>query len=461
MLIEFRVENHRSLRDEQALTMEAGRVGDADDKRPRSVSGYADQILPVAAIYGANASGKSNVLSALAWMRNVVVHSQRSWEPDEGVPREPFAWGPKKDEPSLFEATILVDSVRYQYGFLANSQSFIEEWLYAWPHGKKQVWYERDNSDFKFGENLKGENKVIMEVTRSNALFLSAAVQLKHAQLYQVFSWFRDLRLINMPISRNAPGTALGGRTVSPVRIVEIIDEMQQPTLFSGEPERLSDRFRDMLRNADIGIVEMRAVRTEAPDDLGRDSRTRIQLKHKNSHGDAWLPLEEESQGTQKLFHMALPVIVALREGNVLVVDELEASLHPSLAQEIVSLFNNPSKNPNNAQLIFSTHDTNLLGTTLGEPALRRDQVWLTEKDSEGGTVLYPLTDYKPRKSENLERGYLQGRYGAIPFLGKFAWATEESSNDQTPRSGAEASQTPRVSGPQATGTDSLRGESK
>src|SRR5690606_13790795 len=144
---------------EQALTLEAGRVGDADDKRPRSVPGFSNPILTVAAIYGANASGKSNVLSALASMRNAVVHSHRSWAPDEGVPREAFAWGPKKDEPSLFEATVLIDSVRYQYGFLASNRCFVEEWLYAWPHGKKQVWYERDHSDFRFGENLKGENR--------------------------------------------------------------------------------------------------------------------------------------------------------------------------------------------------------------------------------------------------------------------------------------------------------------
>lgn len=453
MLIEFRAENHRSLRDEQALTLEAGRVGNADDKRPRSIRGWSDPMLPVAAIYGANASGKSNVLSALACMRNAVVHSHRSWAPDEGVPRAAFAWGPKKDEPSLFEVTLLIDSVRYQFGFLASSQRFLEEWLYAWPHGKKQVWYERDNSDFRFGENLKGENRLIAEVTRDNALFLSAAVQLKHPQLHQVFSWFRELQFINMPVPR-----ALGGwPSPSLSRIVGLIDDTHPPTLFTdNESESLPDQFRAMLRNADFGIVEMRAVKTDSADDETAYPRVRIQLKHKSSISDAWLPLEEESQGTQKLFRMALPVLQALREGSVLVVDELESSLHPSVAQEIVNLFNDPDRNPHNAQLIFSTHNTNLLGTTLGEPVLRRDQVWLTEKDPEGGTVLYPLTDYKPRKSENLERGYLQGRYGAIPFLGNFAWTTEESSHDQTPRSGSEASQTRPVSGTEAAAADCL-----
>ncbi|MCU0706501.1 MAG: AAA family ATPase, partial [Fimbriiglobus sp.] len=142
MLIEFRTENHRSLRDEQVLTMEVGRIGDSTDERPRNVAGYAEELLAVAAIYGANASGKTNVLSALAFMRNAVLFSHRNWEPDGGVPREAFAWG-KKDAPSFFEVTVLIDSVRFQYGFETDNQCFLEEWLYAWPNGKKQVWFER------------------------------------------------------------------------------------------------------------------------------------------------------------------------------------------------------------------------------------------------------------------------------------------------------------------------------
>src|SRR5207248_853178 len=124
MLIQFRVENHRSLRDEQVLTMEAGRVGDEADPRPRRVPGYAESLLPAAALYGANASGKSNVLAALAFMRDTVIFSHRAWSPDEGVPRDPFAWGPKRDEPSLFEVAFLHDDVRYQYGFLASDECF-------------------------------------------------------------------------------------------------------------------------------------------------------------------------------------------------------------------------------------------------------------------------------------------------------------------------------------------------
>ena len=146
---------------------------------------------------------------------------------------------------------------------------------------------------------------------------------------------------------------------------------------------------------------------------------SRILVKHRSASAEAWLPLEEESQGTLGLLHLAPHRLRALREGQLRIVDELEASLHPLLPFALVQHFNDPAKNPRNAQLIFTTHDTNLLGTILCEPPLRRDQVWLTEKNEEGATRIYPLTDYKPRKEENLERGYLQGRYGAAPFLGE------------------------------------------
>lgn len=429
MLIEFRVENHRSLRDEQVLTMEAGRIDDATDSRPRQVPGHPESLLPVAALYGANASGKSNVIAALAFMRDAVLSSHRLWSPDDGVPRDQFAWGPKKTEPSLFEVTVLVESVRYEYGFSVSDESFLEEWLYAWPHGKKQVWFERDNSEFKFGENLKGENKLIEDVTRPNALFLSAAVQHKHIQLEPIFSWFRMLRPINLSVGRTRFTADAHNEYVIAQLLEDGQGETRQSELFASEPptEPLLDRFRSLLRSADIGIVDLKLNKADSDDVARRVRRPTFQLKHQSDFENAWLPLEEESRGTRTLFRIALPILQAIRRGGTLIVDELEASLHPSLAQQIVRQFNDPSINPHNAQLIFTTHDTNLLGTILGDPALRRDQVWLTEKSPEGATILYPLSDYKPRKSENLERGYIQGRYGAVPFLGNFLVAGSEA----------------------------------
>ncbi len=419
MLIEFRVENHCSLRDEQVLTMEAGRVGDGADPRPRQVSGYAGSLLPVAVLYGANASGKSNVLAVLAFMRDAVVSSHRSWAPDEGVPRDPFAWGPGREEPSLFEVSFLLDDVRYQYGFVASDERFLEEWLHAWPNGKKQVWFEREGDAFKFGEHLKGENKLIEEITRSNALFLSAAAQHRHPQLTRVFSWFRSIEIENLWTRRH---------------LLDVPAELHPPRWFGGDEDarvrkplasdsparHLLDAYRTLLRYADVGIVDIRFVESGSKDSRQGARVVGVEFKHHDEFDGAWLPLEKQSRGTQALFRLALPILYVLDEGGILLVDELEASLHPALAQEIVRQFNDPAANPRNAQLICTTHDTNLLGTTLGEPPLRRDQVWLTEKDDEGATVLYPLTDYKPRKAENIERGYLQGRYGAIPFLGDF-----------------------------------------
>lgn len=426
MLIEFRVENHRSICTEQALTMSAARVGAPDDPRLREVMGSKTRLLPVAALYGANASGKSNLLAALGFMQYAVVHSHRSWPPDGGIPREPFAWGSKTSEPSLFEVTIVREGVRYQYGFVADDERFLEEWLYAWPSGRKQSWFEREGDDFKFGEHLRGENRLVEQVTRGNALFLSAAAQLGHEQLAGIYRWFRAMRTVNLDNRRHGMvDDMIGG------------ERWFQPA-FDGESSLVDagisllldgplEAIRELVRAADVGIVDVKLEERDV--DLstraGGRLRRRVMVRHQSTSDNAWLPFDEESQGTQTLFHMAPHLLDALWEGSVLVIDELEASLHPLLALQIVRQFNDPRTNPRNAQLLFTTHDTNLLGTELGKPALRRDQIWLTEKDDEGATCLYPLTDYKPRKAENLERGYLQGRYGAIPFLGPLARVAE------------------------------------
>jgi uncharacterized protein len=387
LLIEFRVKNHRSLRDEQVLSMVAGPGGDKDDPRPRKVAGYDKELLPVAALYGANASGKSNVLSALAFFNEAVVLSHWAWPP-KSIPRDPFAWGPQRDDPSLYEIEFVLESTRYRYGFTVSDEQFLEEWLYAWPHQHKQTWFVRENGKFKFGDSLKGENRLIEEITRPNALFLSAASQHRHPQLTPIFLSFMDTR---------------NPRWRSP----------RSEVLFAATKRRSSDVLT-LLRHADVGIVDMRVEES-------REGDRGIRFKHQSEKNEAWLPLEEESRGTRTLFEMADPILNTLDTGGVFLADDLEAGLHPALAHSIVQLFNDPKSNERNAQLILTTHDTNLLGPSLGSAALRRDQVWLTEKDEQGATKLYPLTDFKPRKAENIERGYLQGRYGAIPYLGDFS----------------------------------------
>jgi uncharacterized protein len=416
MLIEFRVENYRSLLEEQALSMAASGSRPDQDTRPRSVDEQADRLLPVAAIYGANASGKTNVLSALSFMAEAVTQSHRQWAPDDGVPHDPFAWGESSTRPSFFEVTLFLDGVKYEYGFLCSEERFLEEWLFAYPNKRKQTWFERDADNFEFGSNLNGENRLIEEVTRSNALFLSAAAQHNHVQLETIYKWFRTLRTIRIPTATNS----LNWMFSTELSLAQLINEADQTSLFpDSQNSTIVSQFVDLLRSADIGIVGVK-IDHEPKARPPRLRRPRFSLKHIADDENAWLPLDQESHGTRTLFGMGLPILRAIQTGSVILVDELEAGMHPAMAVEIVKIFNSVSTNPKNAQLIFTTHNTSLLGNIVSEPALRRDQVWLTEKQQNGSSVLYPLTDFKPRKEEHLERGYLQGRYGAIPFLGNF-----------------------------------------
>ena len=423
MLIEFRVENHRSLRDEQALTFAAGRIGDPADQRLRTVAGCSDKLLPAAVVYGANASGKSNVLTALTFMRDAVLFSHRRWDPDGGVPRSAFAWGERRGEPSTFEVSFLLDNCKYEYGFSTDDVEVAEEWLFAWPKGRKQVWFERDRGHFTYGENLHGPNEAIREATRPNALFLSTAAQFAHGQLGPLFTWFRAIVPVNIPGHRFSvfhPAIASGVFRQSKSNAAFPLREESEETLVP--------RVRRLLNMADTGIVDVRKTVSEIDSDDSDDETfavSRIQFQHQAGNDESWLDFREESEGTKTLFRMSLPLIHVLESGGVLLVDELEASLHPLLGLAILRMFNSSDTNPLNAQILSTAHDTNLLGTTLGKPELRRDQIWFTEKDEEGATNLYPLTDYKPRNVENLERGYLQGRYGAIPFLGDLIRATE------------------------------------
>lgn len=403
MLIQFRVENHRSLRDEQILSLVA--TSDRSGAYAPRAEGIDEALVPVVAIYGANASGKSNVLAALDFMRCAVVDSHRRWDID-GTPHEPFRLSGKSKEPSLYEVDFVVDAVRFRYGFQLGASRIEEEWLFAWPHGRKAMWFEREGDRFEFGKTLHGENEAIKSLTRPNSLFLSAAAQNNHATLLPLARYFAACRLA--PAGR---GRLLG-------RPREVIGLVRQIGALSSGPERTT--ILQLLRAADTGILDLRIDPSTSVHGMDDARLSSVYVRHRTADEDhAWLPLTAESAGTIALLELAPHVLDALRVGRLLCIDELEASLHPSLALSVVRLFNDPMHNSRGAQLVFATHDTNLLGSIVSEPALRRDQVWFTEKDESGATHLYPLTDFHPRKEENLERGYLQGRYGAVPFLGE------------------------------------------
>jgi uncharacterized protein len=387
--------------------------------------GWVEDVGTLAGIFGANASGKSNVLKALDFMRRAVQWSYAGWAAKDVIPVTPFVLDtPSKDEPSLFEAVFQLDGVRYQYGFRLTRRQVVGEWLYAYVTHRRQVWFERDVSSadvWYFGKSFTGRNKVIADLTKPTALFLSTAAANNHRMAMEAEQFFRN-----------------HFRTVWPDDKFMRTDRTQ--SLVSDE-KRWAE-VEDLIRFADLGIREAR-VRRETMDAEVRERVMRVVQAIDSSFGEleagnavdavadkvefghsagkeqelVFLPLEAESLGTQAWFTLIGPILGALNDGGTLAIDEIDASLHPHLTSEILRIFSDPKRNPKQAQLLFTSHDTTLLGGLLGGQELTRDQVWFTEKKADGATVLYPLTDFSPRKTENLERGYLQGRYGAIPFL--------------------------------------------
>ena len=356
--------------------------------------GINEGVLPVAAIYGANASGKTNVIRAIRFMRDAVKNSHARWDPDRPIAREPFAGGSKS--PTMFSVDFLLDRVRYQYGFSVVSERILEEWMYAYPSGKKQSWFTRGrDKPIAFSAKLQGDNRTIERLTRPNSLFLSAAAQNNHGALSPVYRWFtQSLWFVD------------GERSAS--------DQLARVLYGDAGLQR---KLARVLSWADLGVTDLTLREAAIPEERNAppstEDRWEIQLLHRI--GDSTLPFREdqESNGTVAFLRLLEPVIRVLADGGVVCIDELDQSLHPRLAREVIRWFSGPRNDPASAQLIFNTHDTNLLSAGI----LRRDQIWFTEKQRDGASQLYPLTDFKPRKQENLENGYLQGRYGAIPFL--------------------------------------------
>jgi hypothetical protein len=408
MLLRFRFSNYRSFRDEADLSLVASSLNDSPEST-FSVAGLKERVLPVAAIYGANASGKTNVIRAFQFMCEAVKESHRSWAPDGSIPSNVFVSRAAAGAASSFEVDFLVDGIRHRYGFNLDAKIIVEEWLRVRPNGKWQTWFKRRSGEpISFGSKLSGENRTIEALTRQNSLFLSAAAQNNHPTLSPIYSWFSNsVRFVLDRTLLLQATTVLCGDDHSRKSIAEFVAGADLGIAGVNVEQRqvpdLAKRLIEFMRT-EGGAKELPAP----PPDL---SFPEAHMMHRIS-GDVFsFDQGSESNGTLAYFALLGPVVAALRDGGAICVDELDASLHPLLSTRIIELFNDTSRNPHGAQLIFNTHDTNLLHN------LRRDEIWFTEKDREGNSTLYPLTDFKPRRHENLENGYLQGRYGAIPFI--------------------------------------------
>ena len=414
MLIEFRVKNFRSLRDEQVLSMVASSDKSLLDTHAADTGLKAvPHLLRSAAVYGANASGKSNLIKALQYMRGVVVESA-ALQPGQTFDRlQPFKLDATSvSQPTEFEVTFILSGVRYQYGFAMNSQRIVSEQLLVFKAFKPQRWFERHfdaisgKDVYEFGPSLKGAKNLWEGATRANALFLTVAVQLNSEALRPVFEWFANRLVI---FNEQSP--------LSPHFSVQMLKIEQQRKAIC-----------EFLRAADISISDIEVATKQAmvhtlnfdlatgkrEDAAGEQAVDEVKFHHITGHGRAVFDLMDESSGTRNLLFLTGPILDILNKGQTLVVDELDTSLHTLLVQAIVRLFHQSLVNTGGAQLIFTTHDTSLLDAY---GLFRRDQIWFVEKHPDQSSSLYPLLDFSPRKNEALERGYLQGRYGALPLL--------------------------------------------
>lgn len=416
MLLRFRVENYRSFLDQGELSLVA--TGLRGPEVPTSPVPQMSEaaVLPCAVIYGANASGKSNFLRAFNFFRNAILESHRRGAPEGGVPRVPFRLGKAVEDSTSFEADFVAGDVRYTYGFACNDDSFTEEWLYSFPEGKKRTLFERVAQSVNFGTKFMGPKKAIVEFMRDNSLFVSTATQNDHPELSGIVSFFRSC-LSNTQMSVN--------------------DYTVSKTFKKGE---VDDRIIKFLGFVGTGVVDFRSEDIIMPDEVkgfqeelnalvrkrlggGKfNARTRveeksvsIELGHRGFGDETYyLEIDDESTGTRRLLVLMSAVFKALDNGVPIFIDELDASLHTLASEEIIKLFQNKKINKHGAQIIFTTHDTNLLSSA----HLRRDQIWFCERADNGSSEIYSLAEIKSRHDDNFERGYLEGRYGGIPYSG-------------------------------------------
>lgn len=427
MLIQFSIRNFKTFKEKATLSMVASNY----DKNTRVDENIVDhdkfhfKLLKSAVIYGANASGKSKFIEALMFMKHFILSISKDIQKGDEIPIEPFLLDAESEQDSSeFEVIFIFKNVLYRYGFETNKHKIISEWLYRKLSAKDVELFYRDYQNFETHPRSfkKGAVLVKEDLIRDNALLLPLAAQFNDSIATEVIDWFHDLKTIS--------GLAESG--------------YQAFTMSLTQKPKLKEKILELLKAVDLGIqdVNLEPLDVEKlPKNMPKSVKNRIlkEVKEENAEffsdvltfhkkydkskkhiGNAIFSLEDdESSGTRKFFALTGPILYVLEHGCLLIVDELDSKLHPNLVCKLVSLFNSKDLNPNNAQLVFNTHDTNLLSSGL----FRRDQIWFTEKNKFGEAKLYSLADFKSetvRKTEAFEENYIRGKYGAVPFLGNF-----------------------------------------
>ena len=402
MILEFSVKNFLSFKEKVTFSMIANSNKELNDNY---VEIGGNKVLKSAAIYGANASGKSNLFKILTLVV-LMLRSSNSVDINAKLPLIPFKLDKGSvNKPSEFEIKFILDETRYVYGFIADKDKIYDEYLYYYPNGRETKIFDRTNIN-EYSYTQKDE-KILREIEAKNAqnkFFLATAT-----------NWNFDKTKAAYNFLTNGIGTCNN---------LEILKNMAYK-MYKTNPDYLKDFAIDFLQKADFNIEDYQISQIDVPGEFltaipefitktlpDKPKAYQVLFKHKNS--DNYLSIDEVSLGTQMIFAFIPFLADSLKNKKVLIIDELDKSLHPFLVQYIVEIFNDAEINKNGSQLIFNTHDTNLLDLNI----LRRDQIWFTEKNSETGeSDLYSLSDFSVRKQENVEKGYMLGRYGAVPFI--------------------------------------------
>ena len=402
MILEFSVANFLSFKDKVTFSMIANSSNGLDNNY---ITSNDRRILKTAAIYGANASGKSNLFKILTSVILMLRNSNNA-DINAKLPIIPFKFNKETiSSPSEFEIKFMIDEVRYVYGFIADENKIYEEYLYYYPNGRETKIFDRTNvNEYSFPQK---DEKMLGDIEKKNAhnkFFLATATNWNFEKTKAAYEFltseigtcFRLEDLKNLAFNRYAKGD-----------------------------EELKKFALDFLKKTDFNIDDFKVAKVDIPQELligipdifkkdmpEKPKVFQVLFKHKGTNN--YLNFDEESLGTQMIFAFIPFVSDILNNQNVLIIDELDKSLHPFLVHYIVEMFHNPEINKSESQLIFNTHDTNLLDLNI----LRRDQIWFTEKNNDNGVSdLYVLSDFSVRKSENIEKGYLLGKYGAVPFI--------------------------------------------
>lgn len=425
MLLQFSVKNFKTFKDKATLSLVASNYDKKvrEDKNVVINEQFDLRILKSAVIYGANASGKSKFYDALNFARNFIIDSATDYNAGDKIPVEPFLLNiSSENKPSEFEFIFLFNNVRYRYGFELTGQKILGEWLYEKTKVKEIELFYRENQEIETHPKRfkKGGSIAKQGFVRDNQLLISKATQFNDEFSESIYNWFKGLKTLSGLEESRFQGYTMSllddkndkKKILKLLKAADLsIDDLEVEKLDLNQmPDKMPKSLKEVLtkeskENNKIFFTDVRTTKRKFDDDGNFVSDTHFSMD------------DNESSGTKKFFALTGPILDVLENGYILIVDELDSKLHPNLVSKIVALFNSIESNPLNAQLIFNSHDTNLLSSGL----FRRDQIWFAEKNKFGEGSLYSLADFKKiRQNEALENNYIRGKYGAIPFLNYF-----------------------------------------